>query len=256
MRQILTQILLFFSVVSLGQDLTSIKVSVPDKTDKVFIVGNQESLGNWQPDMVKMDKISDYEREISLKLIFPAEFKFTRGNWESEAVITKLTEQPNFILKEKPTQQQHYTIHGWTDRINKFSTFSEFEILELNSKILNQKRKIYVSLPEDYDENINYPVIYVTDANILKIFEIVVQTLRQQVNFSNFPKCIVVGIYINARDRNNELDIKYGVNGQKFKDYIFKEVVPFIDKKYSVSSFKAIYGHSNGAEYNHYLVLG
>lgn len=255
MKKILTQIFILISTVCIGQELTTIKVSVPNKTDEVYIVGNQESLGDWEPDKIKLNKISEYEREVSLNLTFPAEFKFTRGNWESEAIITNLSEQPNFILKEQPKETEYYRIQGWSDQIERFSTYSDFSILEINSNILNQKRKLYVSLPENYDENIKYPVIYVTDANILNIYEIVVQTIRQQSNFSNFPQCIVVGIYINIRDRNNELDIEFGENGRKFKDYIFKEVIPFIDANYSTSEFKAIYGHSNGAEYNHHLMF-
>ena len=102
MKLFLNQILLFCSIITFGQDLYTIKVSVPNKADEVFIVGNQESLGNWKPEKIKMSRISDYEREISLNLVFPAEYKFTRGNWESEAIISQLTEQPNFILKEKP----------------------------------------------------------------------------------------------------------------------------------------------------------
>lgn len=255
MKTYITQILFLISIFSSAQEFTTIRVSVPNKSDEVFIVGNQECLGNWKPEKIKMSRISDYEREVSLNLVFPAEYKFTRGNWESEAIITQLTEQPNFILKEKPLIEQYYSIQGWKDQIDKFATYSKFKISEINSNILKNKRKIYVSLPENYNENIDYPVIYVTDANILNIFEIVVQTLRQQSNFSNFPECIVVGIYIDIQNRNNELDIQFGESGKKFKDYIFKEVIPYIDTKYSTSNFKAIYGHSNGAEFNHYLMF-
>ncbi|MCB0439462.1 MAG: hypothetical protein KDD20_12050, partial [Mangrovimonas sp.] len=73
MRKILTIILLLSTIFSFGQKMTTIKVLVPNKTDEVFIVGNQENLGNWQPDKVKMNRISDYEREISLNLSLPAE---------------------------------------------------------------------------------------------------------------------------------------------------------------------------------------
>lgn len=251
----LTSALIFIALASFGQELTTIKVSVPNETDEVFITGNQESLGNWQPEKVKMNKISKYEREVSLTLSFPAEFKFTRGHWESEAIISKLSELPNLTLNKKPTQEPYYKIQGWTDEIDRFSTYSEFEIAEIESSILIQKRKIYVSLPENYNTDTQYPVIYVTDANILNTFEIVAQTIRQQANFKNFPECIIVGIYIDISNRNKELDIEYGENGKKFKDYIFKEVVPFIDQYYSTGSFKAIYGHSDGAEYNHYLMF-
>ncbi|MFN5416848.1 MAG: alpha/beta hydrolase-fold protein [Flavobacteriia bacterium] len=255
MKTILSNILLLISFVSFGQELTTIRVSVPNQTDEVYIVGNQESLGNWQPDKVKLNKISEYEREISLSLTFPAEFKFTRGNWDSEAVINQLSGQPNFILKNKPIQYEYYKIQGWTDQINKFSTYSDFQIVEINSKVLDQKRKLYISLPENYNQQIKYPVIYVTDAHNLHHFEIVSQTIRQQSNFSNFPECIVVGIYIIGKERYKEMDRTYSENGVKFKNYIFDEVIPFVDKNYSTSSFKAIFGHSDGAEYNHYLMF-
>jgi predicted alpha/beta superfamily hydrolase len=255
MKTILTNILILISIVSFGQEITTIRVSVPNKTDEVYIVGNQDDLGNWQPDKVKLSKISEYEREISLNLTFPAEFKLTRGNWNSEAVINKISGQPNFILNTKPINVEYYKIQGWTDQINKFSTYSEFQIVEINSKALNQKRKLYVSLPENYNDKIKYPVIYVTDAHNLNHFEIVSQTIRQQSNFSNFPECIVVGIYIIGKERDKELDITYSKDGVIFKDFIFNEVISFVDKNYSTSSFKAIFGHSNGAEYNHYLMF-
>jgi len=235
--------------------LTTIRVSVPNKTDEVYIVGNQNNLGNWQPDKVKLNKISEYEREISLNLTFPAEFKFTRGNWDSEAVINKLSGQPNFILNNIPIQYEYYKIQGWTDQINKFSTYSNFQIVEINSKVLDQNRKLYISLPENYNEKIKYPVIYVTDAHNLNHFEIVYQTIRQQSNFLNFPECIVVGIYHIGKNRNDELDVTYSEKGTNFKNYIFDEVLPYVDKNYSTSSFKTIIGHSNGAEFNHYLMF-
>lgn len=255
MKTILTNLLMLISLVSFGQDLTTIRVSVPNNTDEVYIVGNQKNLGDWQPDKIKLNKISEYEREISLNLTFPAEFKFTRGNWKSEAIINKLSEQPNFVLKSKPLQKEYYKIQGWTDEISKFSTYGDFQIIEINSNILNQKRKLYVSLPENYNEEIKYPVIYVTDAHSLSHFEIVKQTIRQQSNFLNFPECIVIGIYHIGENRNDELDITYSEKGQKFKNYIFDEVIPMVDKNYSTSSFRAIFGHSNGAEYNHYLMF-
>jgi hypothetical protein len=139
---ILRGTLMLTSLVSFGQELTTIRVSVPNKTDEVYIVGNQDDLGNWTPDKVKLNKISECEREISLNLTFPAEFKFTRGNWKSEAIINNISGQPNFILNTKPINVEYYKIQGWTDEINKFSTYSEFQIVEINSKALNQKRKL------------------------------------------------------------------------------------------------------------------
>ncbi len=83
---------------------------MPNNTNDVYIFGNQESLGNWQPNKVKMNQISAYEMEISLNLTYPSEFKFTHENRESEAIITKLSREPNFILNEKPQQSLFYSI--------------------------------------------------------------------------------------------------------------------------------------------------
>ncbi|MDO4229237.1 MAG: alpha/beta hydrolase-fold protein, partial [Capnocytophaga sp.] len=235
---------------------TTIRVSVPNETDEVYIVGNQKVLGDWKPNQIKMDKISMYERQITLNLSFPVAFKFTRGSWESEAIVNhRITEQSNLVLETKPEITQHYKIQGWSDQISEFSTYSHIDVIEINSLVFNTKRRLYVALPEGYDTSVKYPVIYVTDAQNTNNFEIVTQTLRQQANFYNYPKCIVVGIYSKPELRNADLDINYGESGRNFKDYIFNEVIPFVNKTYSTSDFKAIYGHSNGAEYNHYLMF-
>jgi predicted alpha/beta superfamily hydrolase len=61
------------------------KIKVPDENDEIFITGNQESLGNWKPDKIKMNKKSPFEREITLQVQDPVEVKFTKGSWDSEA---------------------------------------------------------------------------------------------------------------------------------------------------------------------------
>ncbi|WP_111710118.1 alpha/beta hydrolase-fold protein [Lutibacter citreus] len=65
----------------------TIKVKVLNKKDTIYITGNQDNLGNWNPKKVQMVRVSDFEREIKLKLKSPAQFKFTKGNWESEAEL-------------------------------------------------------------------------------------------------------------------------------------------------------------------------
>ena len=53
----------------------------------IFITGNQEALGNWEAKGVKMNLVNDSTAAIDLRLHLPAQFKFTRGNWEREAII-------------------------------------------------------------------------------------------------------------------------------------------------------------------------
>lgn len=65
----------------------TIKAKITDRNDMVYITGNQTNLGNWNPNRVEMKKISDLEREIVLKLQSPAQFKFTKGSWDTELLV-------------------------------------------------------------------------------------------------------------------------------------------------------------------------
>ncbi|MEZ4788369.1 MAG: alpha/beta hydrolase-fold protein [Flavobacterium haoranii] len=64
-----------------------IRVKTFEKDDIIYISGNQSNLGDWNPDKVKMKKISDFEREIVLTVQSPAQFKFTKGSWETELQV-------------------------------------------------------------------------------------------------------------------------------------------------------------------------
>jgi predicted alpha/beta superfamily hydrolase len=92
----------------------SIKLTVLNKEDEAYISGNQESLGNWNPSKVKFNVVSEYERELTLKVQFPMEFKITKGNWESE-VFTNLTTNnaENILINELKTDTLHLKITSW-----------------------------------------------------------------------------------------------------------------------------------------------
>lgn len=119
------------------------------------------------------------------------------------------------------------------------------------SKVLNEERDIKVLLPTNYSKENKYPVVYITDANYN--FEIASNYLTQLIKFNSIPKTIIVGIL--QKNRGNELDIFWGENGIKFKDFVFNEVITLIDKEYSTSGFNTIIGHSDGAEFNHLLMI-
>jgi hypothetical protein len=77
---------------------TTIRLKVENESDIIYITGNQKNLGDWNPDKIEMKKISEFEREIVLKLQSPVQFKFTKGNWETELQLdgtyTKVTIKP------------------------------------------------------------------------------------------------------------------------------------------------------------------
>ena len=76
------------------------------------------------------------------------------------------------------------------------------------------------------------------------------------LSFSDYdviPPCILVGI--QQIDRLKELDVFRGDSGQQFQEYIINELLPYINNNYSSSGFNALIGHSNGAEFNQFMLL-
>jgi predicted alpha/beta superfamily hydrolase len=268
MRKIITQILILISTVSFGQELTSIKITVPNKTDEVYIVGNQESLGDWEPDKIKLNKTSQYERGISLNLSFPAEFKFTRGNWESEANVVDYENGGNIVLT-KSTNQCEFEITNWKDEKIENGKFSlKYDIKYLTSKYYpNEERSIKVFLPKNYNISYKYPVIYTLDGQ--NLFHLVIQNisvLQDKSYYDNniIPECIVVAIDNTNRMRdltpNMGLDLdvpvgNYMKDSETFYKIINQEIVPFINKNYSVSGFNVIIGHSDAGHFVTQLFL-
>lgn len=61
-----------------------IELVAPDANGEVFITGNQKNLADWNPAGVKMREINDSTYAVDLRLMFPAEFKFTQGSWDKQ----------------------------------------------------------------------------------------------------------------------------------------------------------------------------
>ncbi len=251
MKTLITIIFSLISLVSLGQELTTIKVSVPNKADEVFIVGNQDALGNWQPNKIKMDKTSDYERSITLELNFPAEFKFTKGSWESEGIVKSLLDNPNLKIKDVNANSS-FKVKTWSDNIQADKLGLDYNIKYISSKLFGDKRMLNIYVPENYSPDKKYPVIYLTDGSGTN-FPAVKGYVNafSQPNFKLIPPSIVVGVV--HKSRNEEL-YNEG-NGKYFTEYLLNEVVPYIDSTYNTSGFNAMIGHSNGAEFNHTLMV-
>lgn len=100
---------------------TTIKVSVPNQEDVVHIAGNQKNLTDWNS-VLKLKKVSDYEREITLDLHFPAVFKFTRGTWQSEGIVkgneTLVDDEYYKVLQiDLDWDGRTFEIINWRDRL-------------------------------------------------------------------------------------------------------------------------------------------
>ena len=82
------------------------------------MTGNQGLLSNWElADKVKFNKISDYQRELTLILQSPLQFKLTRGSWDTEALVKGNDAMKELSLNMTEDMEVHYEIINWDDNI-------------------------------------------------------------------------------------------------------------------------------------------
>jgi len=134
----------------------------------------------------------------------------------------------------------------------------------ISSKVLNENRKIWIHLPKSAQNNgfakQKYPVVYVLDGD--GHFSSVVGIIEEmsEVNGNtNCPEMIVVGIPNTKRNRDltpthSDIDpsfVKKSVSdqsggGEKFVEFLEKELIPYIDSKYPAAPYRTLIGHSFG----------
>ncbi|TGD58128.1 alpha/beta hydrolase [Flavobacterium humi] len=131
------------------------------------------------------------------------------------------------------------------------------KIETIHSVVLNENRTLNIYLPEGYNANESYPVIYLLDGSADEDF-IHIAGLVQFANFewvNLLPKSILVGISNIDRKRDftfpttveaDKKDFPTTGSSAKFISFIEKELQPFISKKYKTTESKTIIGQSLG----------
>lgn len=125
----------------------------------------------------------------------------------------------------------------------------------LNSKILNEKRAVWVYVPNQDDNNLyskkRYPVVYLFDGSA-HFYSVVGMTHQlSSVNGNTIcPEMIVVGIENTnrTRDLTPTIDNRIANSGgnEKLISFIEKELIPYIDSAYPVEPYRMLIGHSYG----------
>lgn len=139
------------------------------------------------------------------------------------------------------------------------------EIDSIYSNILNESKELYVQIPANYNSTTNrkYPVIFILDG---EIFLPTVKNMHDFYSGGFMPEMIIVGIS-NKKHRTRDLTpskitSKYGMpfneeNGEakKYIKFIENELIPFIEKKYPVTNYRTLIGHSYGGLFAIYTLL-
>jgi predicted alpha/beta superfamily hydrolase len=123
------------------------------------------------------------------------------------------------------------------------------KIFNLSSKILGEERPIWVYLPPDYEKSRDsYPVFYLLDGEIH--FHHVSGIVEFLSGFAHMPRMIVIAVTTIDRERdflptkvNNWPPV---AAADKFREFLKKELIPLVGKKYRVRPYRILCGHSYG----------
>jgi predicted alpha/beta superfamily hydrolase len=129
------------------------------------------------------------------------------------------------------------------------------------SDILKENRTIEVVLPQGFQQDTKHDVLYVLDGEGNTGMT---KQIEEWVKESGFmPEPIIVGVY-NATNssRNRDFtptpsspgDINSG-GADNFLSFLQNELIPYINKKYSVKGSNGIFGHSLGGLFAMYAFL-
>lgn len=122
----------------------------------------------------------------------------------------------------------------------------------IHSNILNDNREISVYLPPSYyASGQKFPVLYILDGDYN--FQYVSGLLELQSSISeNIPEMILIGISgkgietyrTNCKPHIDRLEDKG--NADQYSDFIEKELMPFVNRKYKTANYNLLGGHSIG----------
>jgi predicted alpha/beta superfamily hydrolase len=212
--------------------------------EKVFIAGNQPSLGNWNASAVPLRKTEDgWTSTFTFATGTNLEYKFTKGSWDTEALTEHARVPGNHHFTLLRDTLIEYTIPFWKDSLLNIEPFisGNYQIHEnFHLKGLTSRRVI-VWLPPSYEKETSrrYPVLYVMDGqNVFdpytsslgydwRIDEIADSLMRN----GEIEEFIAVAIYSNADTRTNEYSDDPTL-GEKYQDFMCCQLKPWIDSIY------------------------
>lgn len=226
-------------------NLVKIQVVSPNLADttQVYISGDIEALGMWQPDKVPMTFIKNHlwEKTFIPKPGASIEYKFTLGSWQKEGLDNDGNPFPNFSINTATTKVKTDTIYQWGQHLNKIVGQITGQVQYLKNLHVDGllDRDVIIWLPPGYDKDRTkkYAVLYMHDGQNLidpKTSSFgtdwqVDESCDSLIKMGKIPPVIVVGIN-NTADRS--LDYSPGTKGTAYMNFIINKLKPMIDSTY------------------------
>lgn len=254
MKTFIICLVVYLSLPVFSQDSVSITVRIladgVESGENIFISGNHFKLGGWHPGKVSLNKVNDstWMNTFSFLKGDQLEFKFTKGNWDNEALNPDGTVPSNHLLKVVNDSILTFRISNWKDGTivsvqgqitGKVEYITDVTYLGL------EPRDVIIWFPPSYDslQTKTYPVLYMHDGQnifdpLTSSFQVdwqLDETADSLIRTGEIEEIIIVGIY-NTLNRYSE----YSPNdtGYLYMKFIVEELKPMIDKNYRTKPFR------------------
>jgi len=142
--------------------------------------------------------------------------------------------------------------YGQSSRDLRFTQIGHSSTIE--SKILNQTKKLYVHLPFDYQPDEEYALVVLLDNMAFKPLSSVTEVMSYE---KSIPKCIVV--CVDTPDKRQAYsaridDTSANIDGGKTILFFEKELLPFLESKYKIST-KVLWGQGLSGMFSSFVML-
>jgi len=235
--------------------MVTFRVRVPERTPpdaEVFITGNIDALGPWNPGKVELGRID--ERVYAVTIILPPgldlRYTITRGTWDTVERTSDFEPKPDRRLAVVGDETVGIEVEAWRD----FAPYRERHTVvgdlryhrDFRSEKLGNSRNLLVYLPPGYDDHpdARYPVLYMHDGqnlfdaatSFIGVEWNVDETVTRMVEDGEVRPLIVVGVE-NTSQRAFEYTpvpdrARGGGGGDIYASFLVDEVKPFIDTNY------------------------
>ncbi len=227
-----------------------IVVNVPDDTPTLYMPGNLDELGPWDPAGKALEG-EGARREITLEIEHgrTLEFKFSLGSWGSEALAEDGSVPGNHRFEIDSDLELEFTIEAFSAKAPEAAERPTAEgsgvigtllyHYDVDSEYLFEPRHVAVWLPPGYDAESDhrYPALYMHDGQ--NVFDPrlsftgidwgVDEAVVRLVERGKIPPIIVVGVF-NTYRRSQEYDPLD--EGELYGFFLTRELKPMIDATY------------------------
>jgi predicted alpha/beta superfamily hydrolase len=145
-----------------------------------------------------------------------------------------------------------------SNKQNRHDQFVIGDSESIHSEILGELRKIWVYVPksdQSQDSQEKYPVIYLLDGSTF--FHSLTGIIKELSRSGVIPEMAVIAVQNTNRGRDltpTHMDVSIWTGdsipgsggGEKFMDFFEDELIPFVENKYNLSSYRTFIGHSLG----------